>query len=225
MAAFSDFYKVLPDPSHPIGLAGEQDALGSAGPGFATLTLRSHQDIMGTRHPSGREENCVNEEHYWIATINYNPLPCQAFHTIFTFLQLKKAELEPFYIFLPQYMSQNITNKSLSASALKGDETLLIDGTGVTVGSVFNLSNHDKTYLVTRVETETDYYTPNSSPGAGKERIHIMPSLFMDSSSGNGLDFSTTKMTVMQTRDTDSYNLPANNNLFTYSLELEEVLT
>lgn len=223
MAAFATFYDVLPDPTHGIGLAGEEDGTGFTGPGFASLSLKSNQNIMQTYVPSGRGEAAENEQHRWLVTINYNPLPCEAFHNIFTFLQFKKAELEPFRIFLPQYSSQNITNKSLDVTANRGDNYIMSNGTGVTPGAILNIGAFDKTYLVTRVETSTDYFTPLGAVTAGKERLHITPALFEDITSGNSLNFTTTSMTVRLIEDIHSYKLDSN-NLYQYSLELEEVL-
>jgi hypothetical protein len=77
-------------------------------------------------------------------------------------------------------------------------------------------------YRVTRVETESEYFTPWGSPGAGKERLHITPGLRWDVDPADPITFSDPTFRVIQEGDTNEYALN-NNGLFSYSLKLVEV--
>lgn len=222
MAAFSAFYNILPDPSHKIGLAGQVDASGLAGPGYAGITLRSSQKILNARYNSQTVDSQIANYHKWLVDIDYNPLPCNFFHRIYAFLLIKQATLKPFYISIPPYASQPIADKTTSGTVTKGSSTITIVGTDVEPGMAFVPLTHQKFYIVTRVETETDYFTPEGSPGAGNTRLHITPTLQESITTGSTLDFTDPLMLVRIEGDMNEYEIDGS-GLFKYSLSLEEV--
>ena len=98
---------------------------------------------------------------------------------------------------------------------LPGD-LFTIDGTN---------SNHKKTYQVTRVETNADYYLVNSSPtrpDTNQVRIHFTPALAKAVVAADDLIFNDPKIKVIITGDVQEYALNTD-NLYAFSLSLEEV--
>lgn len=223
MPSFTNFTDILPDPSNKIGLAGQADVAGIAGPGFATVKLSSVELMMKSRVNSQRVTGFSASHHKWEIDINYNPMTCDIFHVVYVFLMQQKSSLLPFYVSLPQYANQSISNKTTSGNKLKGDNILLLTDTGVTPGTIFTILNEDKIYKITRVETENDYYEFAGSPGAGQERIHITPALQKDMDGGTNITFTDLKFWVVQQGDVIEYALNKN-NLFSFSIKLEEYI-
>jgi hypothetical protein len=226
MATFSDFLDILPTPTYKIGSAGQSDASGTAGPGFASVMISSEEPMLFSRLASGNTESDDNAYHKWIIDIAYNPLTCEEFHPVYTFLMQKMAKLEPFWVSLPQYDNQGILDKDMDAEAVRGAATLTINGTGVTPNMMFkelNAVGHTKAYLVTRVETNTNYFTPDGAPGASKERLHFTPPLRKTIPVSADLDFTDPLIQVKLIGGVNEYALDAD-GLFQYSIKLEEVL-
>jgi hypothetical protein len=225
MASFTDFTDILPTPDDKIGIAGQADASGRAGPGFASLRLTSSETILRKKLNSGVRDSQKASFHKWIVDINYNPLPCGVFHALLAFLSIKRTLQEPFYISLPQYTNQSIADKGVYSSGVEGRNTIVIDGTGVVAGAMFTEFNvNDKAYLVTRVETETDYFSPEGSPGAGRERLHVSPAFKSTILNSAVLDFTNPLMKVKVVQNTIQYSVTLT-GLFNLSLQVEEVLS
>ena len=213
--AFTD---ILPDPNHKINLAGQTDAAGLGGPGYAAVSVKSTERMIQSKYNSQRYESQPGSYHAWQIGISYNPLTCEEFHTIFAFVEFKRSGLEPFYVSVPPYDAQTLIGITLDSAASKKDETLEIDGTGAAPGMIFNVAGSPKVYKVTRVETNT----LNDSPvSVGKERLHITPPLIEDVASSTSLNFVDVLFKVDQLGDTSNYVLNSD-GLFQYSLSLEE---
>lgn len=201
---------ILPDPYHTITNSG--DSGGIAGPGFASMKLSSDQPIMRDRTNSGRLISRTSAYHKWVVNITYNPLTKAEFDPVYNFLLHKQGSLKPFYVSLPQYRSQGITDKTVSTAAVAGSTALACTTTGIVPGALFRIndssdSSHTKAYMVTRVGTST---------------ITIVPGLAKAVASGATIDFTDPTIKVIQTSDVQEYSL-ANNNLYSFSLKLEEV--
>ena len=103
MTEFSSFLDTLPDPNFKIGTAGNADASGTAGPGFASVKLSSNQPIMRDRTNSGRLISRNNIYHKWQLDITYNPMTRAEFEPVYAFLLEKQNTMKGFYVSLPQY--------------------------------------------------------------------------------------------------------------------------
>lgn len=199
---------ILPDPYHLITPAGEIG--GAAGPGFASVSLSSNQPIMRDRTNSGRVVSRVSAYHKWEIDIKYNPMTKAEFDPVFGFLLEKQGTLKPFFVSLPQYRVQNISNKTASATAA-GSTTIVCNTTGIVVGALFTITDtdsaHTKAYMVNRV---------------GDSSITITPGLAKAISSTADLIFTDPTIKVIQSGDTQQYSLNTE-NLYSFSLKLEEV--
>jgi hypothetical protein len=179
---------------------------------------------MTTNTNSLRRELADAAHHYWTIDIKYNPMTRDEFDTVFAFLRLKAVTMDPFYVLLPQYLGQTATTSALTGTPIRGLDVMEVIDLSTTVipptsGDIFNLDISTKIYAVTRVETETVY--TGTQPPTDEMRFHITPSLQEDSS-GGVLNFLNPMFYVRQVGDVRSYSL-GKNNLYSYSLQLEEV--
>lgn len=225
MTTFSNFLNILPDPNYKIGQAGESNASGSAGPGFASIKLSSQAPIMRDRTNSGRLVSRSAAYHRWEVDISYNPMTRAEFDPVYAFLLEKQGSLKPFYVSLPNYLS-GATNTSVTSAASAGSSTLLINTTNCSVGDMFHIqdsadSAHTKAYKVVRVEDSSTYSTLLGTPGTGKQRLHIIPPLQKSVTSGSIVNFTAPLIRVIQSGDVNEYSLNTN-NLYSFSLKLEE---
>lgn len=214
--AFTD---ILPDPTHKINLAGQADANGVGGPGYMGVKLSSESPMIKDKYNSMRYENQSGYHHKWTIDIAYNPLTCIEFHLIYGFLGLKRCLLKPFYVSVPPYESQSLIGITLSETGYKGDDTLLVNGTGVVPGMIFNLAGTTKIYKVTRVETNT---LNDTAVASGKERLHITPPMVETVLYNTNVNFLDPLFKVVQVSDMSNYSLNKD-GLFNFSLQLEEV--
>lgn len=237
------FMDILPDPDRKILPSGKQnDSTGTPGPGFASVKFASNQPTMVSRTNGGRVVTRSQAVQNWTIDISYNPLTRAEFEPINSFLMSKQGRLTPFYVVLPQYNDpQDSTfaaylNTSPSTVQVKaipnsGATSVLVDGLSAISGSpkpgdLFtvtdpNNSNHVKTYMVTRVETQSDNENPVSA--ADERRIHFNPPLIFSLSNNTILNFLEPKIRVIQKNDLQEYSL-GTNNLFQFNLSLEEAL-
>lgn len=241
MATFTDFTNILPDPNNKINTAGASDASGSAGPGFAKVRFSSSYNTNVSRTISGRGVGTTQGAHNWEFSISYNPMTRAEFEPVSTFLETRQARLYPFYVILPQHAApQNSTFATWSAANLNGltvsglhsagSSTLLI--AGVTTGepspgdyiTITDSSdvNHQKTYKVLRVETNTTYKVGTTAPTSTQRRLHVTPPLVRDVSSDAVVNFTNPKFRVIQKGDVIEYDLDSD-NLYQFSLSLEEI--
>lgn len=216
------FTDILPDPFNKIGTAGQADSNGSAGPGFAGIEMVSESQIARDRTNSGRLISRNNSYHLWKFNIKYNDMTKEQLMPLYNFLLQKQGSMLPFYVSLPQYLNQNITNNTNGATSNAGSTTIEWQGTGAYPGAVFTLDaiNHTKLYKVVRVETSLNY-EGDSAPAS--ERLHIMPPLQKEISVGTLLNFQTPMAYVINSSDTQQYSIN-NNNLYTFSAKFEEAL-
>ncbi len=240
--AFSNHQNVLPDPNNTIGNAGETG--GSAGPGFASVQLTSEQPTMRDFTNSGRILARAVARHQWKVSINYNPLTETEFNRVYSFLLHRRGGLKPFFVSLPQYRTpQDSTfatyaasnNLEAAASYAAGVTQVLIGKTGYNnstnktplPGDLFTISgtdsNHLKAYMVTRVETSSDYLNGSVQPSGNTQiRVHFTPGASKIMNAGAKLVFHNPLIKVISTRDIQQYALNTN-NLYSYSLDLQEV--
>ena len=204
----------LPDPNNQITDAG-QSGSGSAGPGFKSVQFSSVQPIMKDRTNSGRFISRSHAYHRWQISLTYNPLTKEEFDPVYNFLLHRRGTLQPFFVSLPQYRAQGPTSRTAGNSPSAGSTSITNSGSGGTAikpGMLFTItdsadSSHTKAYIVTQVNGNA---------------LTISPGLAKAVTGGATLDFTDPKIKVIQTSDTRSYNLNVN-NLYTFSLKLEEV--
>lgn len=213
---------VLPTPLNLIGIDGQPSPTGYAGPGFASVSLEAFEPILHSKYSSGRYDmSRAAFHHTWKVNISYNELECQEFHTIYAFLLNKQETMSPFYVKLPQYLNQSgLADKNIVSGGGWGNNTVVINvgSDHITPGTVFSTSD-EKFYYVTRVETNTDYWSPEGAPGAGNERLHVSPT-FQETIVGS-IDFTEPTIKV-RTASELGYSLNAE-GFFSFSLQLEEI--
>ena len=244
--SFSSFQNILPDPNNTIGEAGQ--AAGTAGPGFATVSLTSEQPTMKDFTNGGRLLARAIASHAWKIKIGYNPLTQTEFDRIYTFLLHRRGSINPFFVSLPQYRTPRdanfatysttpsnklevLSNTNVFAGATSGffqqiGYNFNTNGTP-TPGDLFTVedsanSNHLKAYMVTRVETNSNYLNTAAQPGVAQLRIHFTPGASKTMNAGAKLVFHNPLIKVISTKDTQQYALNTD-NLYSYSLDLREV--
>lgn len=247
MSTFISFQDILPDPNNTIGEAGQ--VAGTAGPGFANVSLTSDQKTMKDFTNSGRILARAIAAHRWKIKIAYNPLTRDEFDRIYTFLIHRRGGINPFFVSLPQYrvpkdtsfatFSTNSSNKLAvpsGSTVLAGATSGLFEKSGYnfntngtpTPGDLFTVedpgnSNHLKAYMVTRVETSSAYLNGSVQPSGNTQiRVHFTPGASKLMNAGAKLVFHNPLIKVISTRDIQQYALNTN-NLYSYSLDLQEV--
>jgi hypothetical protein len=235
MGAFSAFANRLPDPAYGIDEAGQNtNSAANYGPGFASVTFSKEQPTMMSRTNSGRvvSRSIVGEK--LNIAITYNPLTRAQFEPIYSFLSEKKGRLKPFFVSLPQYADAQDSTYSgtltVDGAYAAGKDNFLADHSSLTGtpkrGDTFTItdsanSNHTKLYTVTRVQTNSDYYSGESQPSADQYRIYCQPNLVYSVANDSTLNFVSPLVRVMQSSDVREYSL-GTNNLYSFSLSLEE---
>jgi len=235
MGAFSAFANRLPDPAYGIDEAGQNTNLAANyGPGFASVTFSKEQPTMMSRTNSGRvvSRSIVGEK--LNIAITYNPLTRAQFEPIYSFLSEKKGRLKPFFVSLPQYADAQDSTYSgtltVDGAYAAGKDNFLADHSSLTGtpkrGDTFTItdsanSNHTKLYTVTRVQTNSDYYSGESQPSADQYRIYCQPNLVYSVANDSTLNFVSPLVRVTQSSDVREYSL-GTNNLYSFSLSLEE---
>lgn len=245
MAQFTNFQDILPDPNNSIGTAGQ--STGTAGPGFASVKLTSDQPYVESKTNSGRLLARAIASHKWRISITYNDLTRAQFEPIYNFLLQRRGPMNPFYVSLPQYRTPQNANfathcatKTLGVNDgngyIAGTTVMTLDGGpdgGYTIaadstpapGDMFTIdganSNHKKAYMVTRVETPSDY--TGTAPASNNVRIHFVPGLAKAVVNNDKVVFNNPLIKVVRTgRGGEEYSLNTN-NLYKFSLTLEEV--
>jgi hypothetical protein len=238
MAAFTQFLDTLPDPNIKIGGAGQADASGTAGQGFVNVSLTRIKDLKEDRTIAGKLVSRTNASGKWLIDLKYNPLTRAQFDPVYNFLMEKQNSLKSFYVVLPTYKVPKSSayatwvdsnTPATTEAGVTGVTSLEIeDGTGYpSFGDLFTFDDtndtlHTKAYMVSRVETTTDYKTGNQ-PTAGSIRIHFTPALQKDVTSGSDVIFNSPKIKVVQAADIQEYEL-RKDNLYIFSIRLEEAL-
>jgi len=235
------YMNILPDPDRKILPSGKQNnSTGTAGPGFASVKFISNQPTMMSRTNGGRVVTRSQATQYWSINISYNPLTREEFEPISNFLFSRQGRLSPFFVVLPQYtnpqdstFSTYIASNTISidGSANSGATDMKIDGLSGSSGSpapgdMFTItdstnSNHVKAYMVTRVETDSDYDT--TQPATDERIIHFNPSLTYFVPDNAIINFSSPKIRVVPKNNAQEYSL-GTENLYEFTLSLEEAL-
>jgi len=234
----------LPDPSNKYGQAGDS-ATGPAGPGFSSVQLDSEQKVMSGRTNSGRLVQNIASGHNWKIKIGYNPMTKAEFNPVFSFLQLRKNSLRPFFVSIPQYRhpqnadfktfisdSNNAANIKTPLAANAGTRYISLinmptDSThSPEPGDLFTINNsdslHTKVYQVLRVDTVDSYSLSNAAVTLNTTRImHFHPPLTRAIEANCVINFNDPKFRVVAPKDAYGYNLNSD-NLYKFSLELEE---
>jgi len=240
MAAFTAFNNRLPDPNWGVNEAGDGHASNYVeGPGFASVSFLSNQPVALSRTNSGRATTRSIAGHNWRINISYNPMTRAQFEPIYNFLQEKRGRLKAFEVVIPQYNSPQ-TAVTAGAGGLKVDGIINPGQTFFTAdnhsnsttgslkpGDMINFTdganpNHKKVYQITRVLNNSDYLTGGTRPATDERIYYVTPSI-EKSVANNSLIVSTNPIfRVIQSSDTVSYSLNTN-NLYEFSLSLEEV--
>lgn len=213
----------LPDPNFRRADDGD-DASGSYGPGFASVKLGSDHKIMTDRTNSGRITQRSHAYQKFTIDITYNPMTKEEFLPVYAFLLERRTTLEPFYVQLPQYRGQTTAttiNTDISGDVVQNAGNTVIslgnnDANNIDIGDLFtitdsNHTDHEKAYMVTKI-TQTGSF----------DTITITPPLAKEVSNGASLQFVNPKIKVIQVGGVQQYSLNSN-NLYSFSLKLEEV--
>ena len=236
---------ILPDPNNLITDSGK--ASGSGGEGFASVSFSSKSPTMFDQTNSGRVVARSVAQQTWSIDISYNPMTRAQFEPVYNFI-LQRGRMTPFFVSLPQNrVPQNATfaayaddpnNLFPTTNTVGGSRTLLLAndagdaGTDYVVathntpkpGDLFNISdsNHNKTYRVTRVETNSDY--TGTQPTTNQIRIQFTPGLSKAvTHAASGVVFHNPLVRVLLGGDVQQYSLNAG-GLYSFSLKLKEAL-
>lgn len=242
------FLDVLPDPNYTIneaGIEGDTASPGVAGPGFVSLSMGLIFPTNNQKTIRGYTTTSSKTRPYWDMMIKYNPLTKVEFDPVYNFLLEKIGSKKAFYISLPQYkapknstfaasvLGTTITNKIIASAGstnLEVESTIWAGdtyGNGLPIaGDIFTISDpanslHTQAYMISRIDTfilsEVD---PTTS---SRIRIHFFPGLQRATPVGAEIIFNNPLFRVTQTQDIQEYSLNTE-NLYTYSLKLEEAL-
>jgi len=241
MATFTSFNDRLPDPTFSVTDTGTVGA-GSSGPGFASTAVTSNRPVQVSRTNSGRGIHRESSAHFWEINISYHPMLREDFDTVNSFLDSRNGRLKPFYVVLPQYSKpKNAAFATFSlANVIKtqgihtaGSSAIMLSAAiPITAyprpGDFFTISdpsdiNHQKTYKVTRVETNALYQLGSTQPSTSQVRVHIMPPLTKVTSSLSVINWHNPKFRVIQKNDVIETQL-STDNLYSFQLSLEEIL-
>ena len=231
------YMDILPDPTNKILDSGLASGSGTAGPGFASVKFTSDQPTIVDRTHSGRVITRAIAGQFWKVAITYNPLTRAEFDPVNSFLMAMQGSLKPFFVMLPQYSAFNAANASNPVQAADGSAVaagktymkITYSGAGTPQpGDIFNIidsnnSNHLKTYMVTRYETDSSHSTEFGALSSGQKRLSFNPPLQYEVSNGAELEFTNPKVRVIKTGTTQEYSLNTD-NLYKFSLNLEEAM-
>jgi len=241
MAAFTNFNNRLPDPTFTVNSAGTVEASGTAGPGFASVTVTSQRPVQVSRTVSGRGIHRETGSHTWEINVSYHPMRRDEFDVVQSFLDARNGRMKPFFVVLPQnskpkdpvfatYAATNVLSAAVGHQA--GTPYVLMQGSAVITGSAkpgdfFTISdandvNHLKAYKVTRVETNDTYQSGSTRPTTSQIRVHTLPPLAKFVSSGSVINWINPAFRVIQKSDTMEYQL-STDNLYQFGLNLEEI--
>lgn len=239
------FLDILPDPNTNVtdgGFEASSADPGTAGQGFASVKLsRENKQNMSTTI-GGRSILSAQMAPKWLIEINYNPMTKAQFDPVYNFLLEKQNSRRAFYVILPQYKlpkdsafatyaQGNTINTTetgaVGATSLEIDEPTLSSLPLPSFGDLFNLADpndtlHNKAYMVSRVETATDYLIGNA-PAGGSIRIHFTPGLQKPTTSGSEVVFVSPTIRVTQVGDVREHQLNKE-NLYLFSIKLEETI-
>ena len=238
------FLDTIPDPNFKINTAGIEDAGGAAGPGFVTMNVRLRSPIGKNNSIKGRTTLSARTRPLWQLDIRYNPLTQVEFAPVYNFTTEKRGSLKPFYVSVPQYKAPKdatfaafVTGTTITSgiTEVAGSSSLEITnaawstntyGSGLPkAGDIFTITDstdslHTQVYMISHIDT---YAVNDTLPTSGSIRLHFFPGLQRGTPSGSTITFDNPLFRVTQTQDIQEYEL-GNDNLYTFSLKLEEAL-
>ena len=163
------------------------------------------------------------------------------FEPVFSFLLEKNGRLNPFFVKLPQQAtSRNAAFTTYQASNAIDTASTLTTGAGFMYqdghsstqttqpqpGDMFTLTDtndslHTKAYRITRVMNNGTHNTAtHSAPSTTQRIVYFTPHLQRSVPQNVVVDYTPLVRVILKS-DVQSYNLDTN-NLFTFSLNLEE---
>jgi len=161
------FMDILPDPLYKRSYWGKQDGTGDQpGPGFASVSVTSDQQMMLTRTNSQRVISRASAGHKWKIDINYNPMTREEFEPVSSFLHMQRGPLTPFKVSLPQYRSPR--NSAFSTNNYKNN--FQVDGSHPAGRQYLNMNNTENGYVLTDADGATVTNTtkiPTNIPAEG----------------------------------------------------------
>lgn len=241
-----NYQDTLPDPSNPIGNAGQNT--GTNGPGYRSVALSSKSKTMKSITNSGRMVRRSNGLHSWDISISYNPMTREEFEPINAFLMHKRGSFDSFFVSLPQHKEPQNAGflTHLNASNVisvyhpgdggvlaAGRTSLSADGMPSTPsyapepGDMFTITDpsdtrHTKAYKVTQVETSTaGTFAGSSAPSSDQRIIHFIPALVKSVTNDSVIKFLNPKIRVVLSSDVQEHSLDVD-GLYSFSLKLEE---
>lgn len=226
---------ILPDPDNGRTAAGEYDAAGNRGPGFASVVVTSEQPVMQDRTNGGQLVRRFNAYQKWKIDITYNPMTREEFDPVYAFLLERQYSLEPFFVKLPQFSG---TDEEILEDASAGEQQLLIDKptNAFKPGDLFYVidpdkEDHTKAYKITHYETYGALSSRPSSEETASDpdsdddqaRITFIPGLQESITAGSTKKaaFSVPQIQVIAPNNAISYTIDKH-GLYKFSLKLEE---
>ena len=215
----------LPDPNNRISASGD-NASGSFGPGFASVTFKSNQPVISNKSNSGLSFRSVLRYHQWELDIKYNDLIEADFNIVYPFLVERQQSQEAFFVELPQYGNsaagaKTIVNTLSVATAAGKNQVQLNNVSSIIVGDLFDLidsfdSLHLKAYKVTRIDTANNKIF--FSPGLQRKIV--------SQNNGGGTvtaNFTRPRIRARVKGANLDYQVKAN-GLYSFSVNVEEAL-
>lgn len=237
--AFTGYSRVLPDPYNALTTAGQRTGT-RYGPGFSSVTVGVSEGGQVDRTNSGRVVSRLYGGNYLTAEITYNELTKTDFEPVSSFILSRNCKVVPFFVELPQYTTPDdagfaafagANTIQTSGSHAAGLKYLVVTSAGTFTSalpkpnSLINIvdssnTNHTKAYLITRVETNTDYETSLGPPGSNKLRLSLHAPLSKAVATGSTVTFLHPMMKCLLTSRWE-YKLD-NDNLYNFGIQVEE---
>ena len=236
------YNEILPNPNTITTPGGFPGVAGSAGQPFKKVDLVFNSNMEVSRSIYGRTNLKRTMYPTWEVSLTYNPMTKEQFYPVHNFL-MQSGGFRPFSVILPQYASPkdslfamyNHSNIFVGGSAGSTIITLVssvwssndYSTTGLpSVGDMFNVndlndSQHSKAYIITGVDTYTDYR--EFRPTSGTIALHISPGLQKTPNVNSTVTFNNPTIRVQLSSDVIEYSLN-NNDLYEFGLKLKEVL-
>jgi hypothetical protein len=236
------FTNILPDPINTIDDAGISG--GVVGPGVVTVSMSLNFPVRKPATIGGRSIINTKTRPYWQTTLNYNPLTFEEFAPVYNFTLEKKGSRKSFYVSLPQYHkpknttfatfveTATITVKNIAVAGVKSLQITEAAWSGdtyssglPTTGDVFTISDstdslHKQSYMISHIDTHA---LNEVVPDAESIRLHFFPGLQKAVPSGATVVFENPLFKMNLINDVQEYGLD-NDNLYSFSLKLEEAL-
>ena len=224
-----NYQDTLPDPSNPIGTAGQNT--GTNGPGYRSVALSSKSKTMKSITNSGRMVRRSNGLHSWDISISYNPMTREEFEPINAFLMHKRGSFDSFFVSLPQHKEpQNagflahLNNSNVISVYHPGDGGVLAAGrTSLSADGMPSTASYaPEPGDMFTIETSTaGTFAGSSAPSSDQRIIHFIPALVKSVTNDSVIKFLNPKIRVVLSSDVQEHSLDVD-GLYSFSLKLEE---